>query len=82
MNLPECIAWCAGNAELVAEFNRLTGRNLGRSLKRSPMDRMVDDACGVSGESEEDMIAWANFITDVVWMRLPDECFVDALEET
>jgi hypothetical protein len=42
----ECVIECVGNKELVKEFNRLSGCNLWQSLRRAPLDRMIDDACG------------------------------------
>ena len=40
----ECLMYCAGNKELVAEFDRLSGSNL--SFKGAPINIMVDQSTG------------------------------------
>jgi hypothetical protein len=52
------VVHCAGNAQLVAQFNHLTGCNLGQSAKRSGLDRMIDEAAGYSGETAAGMGAF------------------------
>lgn len=60
---------------LVEQFNRLTGRKLGQRSPKTQLDAMIDKATGfdVVRESEnmDDMKAFAEFVRDVVWTRLP-----------
>ena len=44
MTFQECCIQCAGNAELVKEFNRLSDAKLGGS--RNPFEIAIDNACG------------------------------------
>ena len=75
-DLAAVIVYAASRPEFVAQFNRLTGCNLGQSLGRTPIERLVDDAIGASGESEADMRQFSAFVKFVIWDRLPPECFV------
>lgn len=77
MTFVECVSTCAATPELVAEFNRLTGCNLGQSLNRKPIEVMVDEAAGYSGERDEDMAAFINFVWESIWQRLPAEAKVN-----
>jgi hypothetical protein len=65
------VTYCASVPELVDQFNRLTGCNLGQSAKRTPLERAIDEATGYPGESEADMAAFVAFVHDTVWLRLP-----------
>ena len=65
------VGQCAGNAEFVAQFNRLMGCNLGQSASRAPINKMIDDACGASGESLDDMGRFCAFVYETIWLRLP-----------
>jgi hypothetical protein len=66
----DCLSECIACPEFIIEFNRLTGSKLGQSLKRSRLDRMIDEACRYSGESDEDMARFVNFVYEVVYLRL------------
>ena len=71
------------NADLVAQFNRLTGRSLGLRDPKTPIDAMIDKATGYDKERMEadalDMAAFAEFVKDCVWDRLTeqDRCDLD-----
>lgn len=60
---------------LVEQFNRLTGRKLGQRSPKTPIDAMIDKATGyeavLAAEDAADMKAFAEFVRDVVWNRLP-----------
>lgn len=56
---------CAGNAEFVAGFDRLTGSNL--RLAGAPVNVAVDLA---SGRIDAEMRRFAAFVHDTVWSRL------------
>jgi hypothetical protein len=64
---------CLKNDELVAQFNRLSGSTLLCSEKRTPIEKMIDSACGLDGEKESDWQKWAEFVIECVWLRLPEE---------
>lgn len=70
LTFEQCVLECSANAELVAQFNRLTGCTLGQSLRRSPLDVAIDDATGFSGESVDAMEAFVTFVYDCVWLPL------------
>ena len=63
MTYAECLHRAAGNAALVAEFDRLTGSELGHA--RSPIDRMIDEATG-----REWALQFAAFVFEAVWLPL------------
>lgn len=71
--LTDWIVMCAETPELVANFNRLYGRNLSfEPLKRSPIEAMVDKACDyvpLPQNSPEDMRAFFDFCADVFWRK-------------
>ena len=62
---------CAAEPAFVEQFNRLTGCNLGQSANRSPLDMAIDEATGHSGENEDDMKQFVQFVYEVMWLRLP-----------
>jgi hypothetical protein len=64
---------CIANDELVAQFNRLTGCQLLKSAKRTPLEVAVDKACGYDGERDEDWQRWSQFVIDNIWLALPEE---------
>jgi hypothetical protein len=70
-----CVLRSLDNDELVAHFDRLTGRNVGR--KGSPLDLVIDDA---TGRQADDLDAFIGFVRDVVWDRLPAEARAEAGE--
>ena len=61
----ECLMYCAGNKELVAEFDRLSGSNL--SFKGAPINIMVDQA---TGKQKDDLRAFCDFVYECIWSRL------------
>ena len=63
----EFLMQCAGNKELVLEFDRLSGSNL--SLEGPPINFMIDKA---TGKLEDDLGLFRDFIYDCVWSRLPE----------
>jgi hypothetical protein len=69
----EVVAYAVGNSELVKEFNRLSGCNLGQSAQRTGLDRLIDESTGYSGETDDDMAKFAAFVWEFVWCRLPRE---------
>lgn len=74
MTFDECVVFCAGNRELLVEFDRLFDAHL--SQRRTGIEAMVDQATGRDAE------AWAKFtvfVWDCVWTRLPQECFTDSV---
>lgn len=50
MSFEQCALYCAGNTELVKEFNRLSGCHLGEH--RTPIDIAIDSACGYDPDRE------------------------------
>mgnify|MGYP001351158969 CR=1 FL=1 len=67
MNFTECCSTCIGNAELVDEFNRLSGHKLGKP--RSGIEKAIDKACGY----DQDMAAMPDFVDFVyrcIWLLL------------
>jgi hypothetical protein len=82
LTFADCVLGALADAELVAQFDRLTGRTLG--LRGSMLAMALRDAGG--GEIKEDVAAFigvervaddleafAEFVRDVVWDRLPAE---------
>ena len=70
-----CLMECVKQPGFIQEFNRLTGCRFGQSLTRKPIERMIDDACGHSGESDDDTRLFIAFVYEFVWSRLPEEAF-------
>ena len=53
----ECLMYCAGNKELIKEFDRLSGSNL--SLQGPPINFMIDEA---TGKLKEDLTLFCDFV--------------------
>lgn len=70
MTFAECVLECGKNAELVEQFDRLTGSSLSKLGARAPLDRMVDEA---TGYDKAQATKFAAFVYEVVWIRLPPE---------
>ena len=68
LNFYDCLMECAGNAELVKEFDRLRGCNL--SMKGSPISLMVDEA---TGKQKDDLLKFIAFCWECIWLPLPLE---------
>ena len=70
----DCLEKCANSPELVAEFNRLTGRSAFRGEGLTPIERAVDLATGHRPPREaggnEDELAFVSFVYESVWLRL------------
>ena len=56
----------------VAEYDRLTGSSFGRVISANGINRMIDKATGFSAD---EVGKFAEFFYEIVWTRLPDECF-------
>ena len=69
ISFKHCALTAISNPEFVAEYNRLTGRNIGQRESRSAIERLVDAATGYNAQ-EDDLWAFAAFVYDVVWLRL------------
>lgn len=65
MTFYDCLMECAGNKELVKEFDRLNNSNL--SLKGSPINIMVDEA---TGKQKEDLRMFVDFCYEFIWLPL------------
>lgn len=68
----EVVMHCTKNRELVKEYDRLTGSSLGSILSASPINRMVDEG---TGRTKQEMGKFAGFVFEMVWLRMPRECF-------
>lgn len=82
MNLPRihlqdlafvrCLHASAGNAELVANYDRLRGTNL--SLRGAPIDLEIDRA---SGRLEADLSGFVDFVYEVIYTRLEPQTLAE-----
>lgn len=74
ITLKDCILECAGNRKFVAGYESLTSNQL--VDRRAPLDRMIDDACGLQvacgGLLLEGLPPFIAFVYEVVWCRLPE----------
>lgn len=61
----EFVFMCAGNKDLVREFDRLTGSNLG--MNGTGLDLMIDRVTGRTAEGLEEFVA---FVHEFVWLPL------------
>ena len=58
---------CLSNKDLVTQIDRLYGLHLNKIAKRSPIERMVDEA---TGYSKDQLTTFVNIVYDLVWLRL------------
>lgn len=65
MDFEQVLQHCAGNKDLVTQFDRLTGSNL--SLKGSPIDVAIDKA---SGRTNAELASFIAFVFEFVWLPL------------
>lgn len=65
-----CLLESIGEAELVENFERLSGTKLMLPAPRSPIERMVDEACGVHPFDQNGMRRFVEFVYDCVYTRL------------
>lgn len=72
--LIDWLTMCAETDEFVENFNRLYGTRLSfKPVARSPIEAMVDRACGhvpVAANTEADMDAFFSHCADL-WLRIP-----------
>lgn len=73
----ECLESCTSNAELIEQFNRLSGYKLGESAKRSPIQVLIDETTEydavVQKRESTAFRQFALFVKEIVWDRLPPE---------
>ena len=67
MTFAEVCAECLANDELVKEWNRLTGHQLG--VPRSPVEIAIDKASGYDPDTEA-MPDFVDFVFECVWVPL------------
>jgi hypothetical protein len=82
LTFADCVLGALADAELVAQFDRLTGRTLGFrgsllavALRDAGGGQIDDDVAAFIGVERvaDDLEAFAEFVRDVVWDRLPAE---------
>jgi hypothetical protein len=66
----KCLYEAASISEFVANYDRLTGGSLGRVLKASPLDKMIDKATGFQ---DEQMRKFCEFVHRCLYLTLPNE---------
>lgn len=71
-----CLREAAAAPELVRQFDRLYGADL--SAKRSPIERMVDQA---TGKLDDDTAAFVAFVHDSIYLRVPDDVIAHMREK-
>ncbi len=64
MTFEDVVKHCAGNAEFMAEYRRLSGHSL---LSRSVIENQIDIA---TGKIDQEVKAFIAFVFDAVWCRL------------
>ena len=71
MTFEDCLRRAMLNADLVAQFNRLTGCTLGVD-NRQPIERMIDEASGyqevLDQKSSDEMEQFASFVFMYVYL--------------
>lgn len=67
MTFPECVQHCAAVPEFVAEFDRLSGTEVGRIGRKAPIDALIDEA---TGREEDDLRQFTAFVFAYVWVPL------------
>jgi hypothetical protein len=73
LSFDEVLKAASSNPAFVAQFNRLTGCDFGRSLRRTPIEVMIDQSTGFSGEDADDLALFIAVVYDLLWCRLPPE---------
>lgn len=68
---------CSKVPAFVAEYDRLSGSSFGHVLKADPLGRAIDEA---TGRTRDEWIKFMAFVFEVVWLRLPPECFAEPKE--
>lgn len=69
MNFRDCLIECAGNIELVTEFDRLRGTNIMAQVSGPKINAMVDEATGALAR---DLALFVEFVHEFIWSRLSD----------
>lgn len=54
----DCLSWAIGHAETLAAFRAQTGNTW--SPGRTPIDRMIDEACGADAKFLREFVEWFN----------------------
>lgn len=71
LTFADCVAAAAGEPELVEEWDRLTGYRLRAIGRRSPIERMVDDATGFEDSRMREIArSFVAFVFRFVWLPL------------
>lgn len=63
LTFKDCLMECAGNKELVREFDRLNGCNL--SMQGSPLGLEIER---VTGKQKDDLIKFIAFCWEYIWL--------------
>jgi len=61
------VMMCYNNPDFMREYRRLSGSRFG--LQGSPLEQMVDEALGFPGFTDEQAIAFFEFVREFVWER-------------
>lgn len=67
MNFQDVVMECLNTPELVREYDRLSGSHLGRVLKATPIEQMVDEA---TGWNEHEITKFIKFVDYYIWQPL------------
>lgn len=75
----QCVETCWHNQTFMHEYRRLSGHALGLD-KRTPLDRMIDQASGYVPPPLDDaeMHAFFEFVRDYIWMPVVADCLKEA----
>lgn len=73
----DAVLYCYEQPELVAQYERLSGRRV-RPPPRSALEKMIDDATGNTEFDEAEVLAFAAFVMEFVWLRLPPAAFEES----
>lgn len=70
MSFVEVLTESTANLELVKEFERLTGNTLILTGAKTPLDRMIDEACGPDPKALKE---WIDFVWEFIFTRVQVE---------
>lgn len=65
MTFEDFAVYCAGNKDLVREFNRLSGCHMGET--RTPIEKMIDGSCGYDPDREA-FPRFLDFVYECIWI--------------
>ena len=75
MTFWDCALECINNKELVRQYNRIFEANLGKSLNRKPIEKMVDKATGydvhLENKEKVELHKFLMFVDEYIWSRIP-----------